>query len=135
MRDDERYVIDLCDSILKQKAHRQHRFDFLRGDTGRRLPVDAYYPKLNLVIEFHERQHIEKSPFFDRRNTVSGVSRGLQRKIYDQRRRKLLSKHGLKLIEFLITEFPHRNKRRLSRIPEEDKIIVREKLRRYMKKA
>jgi len=52
---DESYVIDLCDEVLKLKAHRQHRFDFLKGDSGTRLPVDAYYPSLNLVIEFKER--------------------------------------------------------------------------------
>ena len=46
---DEDYVIDLCDEVLKEKALRQHCFDFLRGDSrkggkpGRKLPVDAYY--------------------------------------------------------------------------------------------
>ena len=40
---DEHYVIDLCDEVLGLKASRQHRFDFLKGDTGVRLPVDAYY--------------------------------------------------------------------------------------------
>src|SRR5271163_234983 len=36
MRDrDESYVIDLCDRVLRLKANRQHRFDFLRGDSGR----------------------------------------------------------------------------------------------------
>ena len=45
---DESYIIDICDQLLEQKAKRQHRFEFLRGDPGRngrtaRLPVDAYY--------------------------------------------------------------------------------------------
>jgi len=48
---DEHYVIDLCDELLGVPAERQYRFDFLRGDTGVSLPVDAYYPDLNLVIE------------------------------------------------------------------------------------
>ena len=43
---DEYYVIDLCDEVLGRKASRQHRFDFLTGDTGKRLPVDAYYEEL-----------------------------------------------------------------------------------------
>lgn len=38
---DESYVIDLCDEVLGIKASRQHKFDFLTGDTGHRLPVDA----------------------------------------------------------------------------------------------
>ena len=98
-KSDESYVIDLCDEVLRLKAIRQHRFDFLRGDSGTRLPVDAYYPTLNLVIEFRERQHTEAVRFFDRRQTVSGVGRGGQRKIYDQRRRDLLPKHGMRLVE------------------------------------
>ena len=49
-KSDESYVIDLCDEVLKQKAFRQHRFDFLKGDSGTKLPVDAYYSSLNLVI-------------------------------------------------------------------------------------
>lgn len=48
---DEAYILDICDTLLKQKGLRQHRFDFLRGDSGVKLPVDAYYPTLNLVIE------------------------------------------------------------------------------------
>ena len=40
---DESYVIDLCDLVLGLRAKRQHRFDFLRGDSGRSHPVDAYY--------------------------------------------------------------------------------------------
>jgi hypothetical protein len=40
-----------------------HRFDFLRGyptprlPIGSKLPVDAYYPEANLVLEFRESQH------------------------------------------------------------------------------
>lgn len=63
---DESYVIDLCDEVLRQKALRQFRFDFLRGDSGTKLPVDAYYPSLNLVIEFKEKQHTEEVKFFDK---------------------------------------------------------------------
>ncbi len=73
---DEFYVIDLCDEVLGLKASRQHTFDFLRGDgtPGRRLLVDAYYPELNLVVEYRERQHSESVAFFDKKNAVSGVN-------------------------------------------------------------
>ncbi|MFG1277879.1 hypothetical protein [Xanthobacter autotrophicus] len=89
-RSDEAYVIDLCDRILGLKAHRQWRFPFLLGDPGRsgrraRLPVDAYYPELGLVMEYHERQHDEPVPFFDRRITAAGIPRGEHRRIYDER--------------------------------------------------
>jgi hypothetical protein len=45
--------------------------------------------------------------FFDRRQTVSGMDRGEQRKLYDQRRRDVLPKHSIKLIEFGYDDFEH----------------------------
>ena len=61
---DEYYVIGLCNEVLGQTASQQHRFEFLRGDTGCKLPVDAYYEQLNLVVEYCETQHTEAAPFF-----------------------------------------------------------------------
>ena len=63
---DELYVIRLCNEVLGVDASRQHTFDFLRGDgnPGKPLPVDAYYEKYNLVIEYYENQHSESVPFF-----------------------------------------------------------------------
>ena len=121
---DESYVIDLCDEVLKQKAIRQHRFDFLRGDAGTRLPVDAYYPKTNLVIESRERQHTEEVKFFDRKQTVSGMGRGEQRKLYDQRRREVLPKHGIKLIELDYDDFEHNGRKKLVRNKEKDLKVI-----------
>lgn len=102
---DESYVVDLCDELLKRKALRQHRFDWLLGDPGStgaraKLPVDAYYPDLGLVVEYRERQHDEPTPFFDKvhRLTVSGVHRGVQRRLYDERRERKLPAHGLRLV-------------------------------------
>lgn len=127
---DESYVIDLCDEVLKQKALRQHRFDFLKGDSGTRLPVDAYYPSLNLVVEFKERQHTEDVNFFDKRQTVSGMGRGEQRKLYDQRRRDELPKHGIKLIELDYSEFEHSRGKKLVRNREEDLKVIGKKLKK-----
>ena len=131
-KSDENYVIDLCDTLLKVKALRQHRFDFLNGDSGRKLPVDAYYPKLNLVIEFKERQHTEVVKFFDRRQTVSGVGRGEQRKIYDQRRRDILPENGIALIELNYDEFGHFASKRLLRKTEKDIQVIEKKLKSFL---
>lgn len=125
---DESYVVDLCDDVLKSKAIRQHRFDFLRGDSGTKLPVDAYYPTLNLVIEFKERQHTEAVKFFDRRETVSGVGRGEQRKLYDQKRRDILPKNGIRLIEFDYSEFQHTKGKKLVRDKTEDLRVIKKRL-------
>ncbi len=99
---DEAYVIDLCDALLSEHASRQHRFDWLVGDPGRdgrrrSLPVDAYYAEHRLVIEYRERQHDEPVAHFDKPNalTVSGVHRGIQRRIYDDRRAVEIPAHGL----------------------------------------
>lgn len=129
-KSDESYVIDLCDEVLKQKGLRQHRFDFLRGDSGTQLPVDAYYPSLNLVIEFKERQHTEEVKFFDKRLTVSGIGRGEQRKLYDQRRRDELPKQGIKLIELDYSDFAHTRGKKLMRNREDDLKVVIKKLKK-----
>ena len=128
MLKDEAYVIDLCDEVLKRRASRQHRFDFLCGDTGRKLPCDAYYPDLHLVIEYRERQHTEETPFFDQRPTVSGVPRGDQRRLYDQRRRDVLPKNGFELVELSVEEFAHHRGKRLKRERDKDAAIVRSRL-------
>jgi hypothetical protein len=66
-QNDESYIIDLCDEVLMENAIRQYRFDFLRGDTGVKLPVDAWYPKLKLVIEYRERQNTEAVVFLTKK--------------------------------------------------------------------
>lgn len=124
---DEAYVIDLCDEVLGLKASRQHRFEFLKGDTGIPLPVDAYYKDLDLVIEYYERQHTEEVKFFDKRMTASGVTRGEQRKIYDERRKEILPKHGIKLIVISYTEFGESKK--LKRNRQNDLMIVKKILK------
>ena len=130
---DEAYILDLCDEVLKQQGLRQHRFDFLRGDTGVKLPVDAYYPALNLVVEYMERQHSEPVKFFDRRETVSGMSRGEQRKKYDALRQTELPQQGINLELFSYADFEHNGAKRLLRNRERDFGIIKKKLTKYIK--
>lgn len=130
---DEAYIIDLCDRVLGIPASRQRRFPFLTGDPGKRgicrhLPVDAYYPPLRLAIEYRERQHSEPVPFMDRRQTVSGCSRGEQRRRYDERRRVVLPQHGIRLVELDYAMFAHDSRKRLRRDMEADEAIIRAKL-------
>ena len=137
---DEYYVLDLCDKVLGFISHRQHKFDFLLGDPNKKgvtakLPVDSYYPDLNLVIEYRERQHTESVSFFDKpsRMTVSGVHRGEQRKIYDERRRIILPINNIDLIEISFTDFKHNRQKRIIRNPEQDLEIVKQKLHKYLR--
>lgn len=136
---DEAWIIDICDEVLGKTASRQHRFPFLLGDsgsTGRRasLPVDAYYPDLRLVIEYHERQHTQRVALFDDRSTVSGVPRGEQRRRYDDYRRTLLPKHGYQLLIFDYAEFDHTRAGRLARNGR-DREIVTTRLQKFLDDA
>jgi hypothetical protein len=130
---DESYVIDLCDEILGHKATRQHRFDFLRGDPsskrprGTKLPVDAYYADLALVIEYRERQHTKPIPHFDKPHvmTVSGCDRGIQRRIYDQRRRDVLRTNGIELLEVECSLLARGSGHKLKRSRSHDLAVLR----------
>lgn len=104
-RRDETYALGLCDQVLGLNSVREAKFDWLLGDPGRdgrcrKLPVDAYWPELGLVVEFWERQHEQSVPFFDKPDqlTVSGVPRCAQRALYDQRRLELIPRHNLSLV-------------------------------------
>jgi len=125
---DEHYVIDLCDEVLKLKGSRQHRFDFLRGDANTKLPIDVYYPRLNLVIEFAEVQHTKPVKHFDKPNvmTVSGVHRGIQRRIYDERKKEVLPRHRIKLIEIPFHLFNCTSRDKIIRNPKTDLKIIRQ---------
>jgi hypothetical protein len=136
---DEHYIIDLCDVVLKSKASRQHRFDFLLGDPNikgncAKLPVDAFYDKYNLVIEYREKQHFESVKFFDKpdRLTVSGVHRGQQREIYDLRRNQILPKHKIDLIVFQYTDFNFDRSKKIIRDTAFDTKVIRQKLKKYL---
>lgn len=130
---DEHYVLDLCDEILGESGLRQSTFDWLRGDPspsrplGTKLPVDGFWAALEFVVEFQEEQHSKVSPFFDRRETVSGVNRGEQRRLYDERKRLLIPKHGLRLVVIEKSAFVVKRKR-IVRDPARDKAVVREYL-------
>jgi hypothetical protein len=131
---DEHYIIGLCDQVLGERALRGHRFDFLRGDPGKhgsaRLPVDAFYEHRNLVVEYYERQHCEAVPHFDKpdRITVSGVSRGEQRRVYDERRRTVLPQHGVDLIVLKYNQFSVNSNGKLRRLTSGDLIVIKSAL-------
>lgn len=126
MASDETYILDICDRLLGMAGVRQHRFDFLLGlpslKTGKvaRLPVDAYYPAKKLVIEYHERQHSEEVPFFNKRTTASGMKRGEQRALYDTFRVELLPANGLRLLVLKFSDFEVDSQGRLRRGKDEE---------------
>lgn len=91
------------------------------------LPVDGYWPDLQVVVEFQEEQHSQPSPFFDRRQTISGMGRGEQRRRYDERKRTLIPEHGLKLVVIEKSAFSLKS-RRIARDRTRDLQVVRRHL-------
>ncbi|MFE9965426.1 hypothetical protein [Streptomyces sp. NPDC005525] len=129
---DEAYVIDLCNEVLGETALAQHKFDWLLGDPdtkGRRakLPVDAYWPGHQLVIEYRELQHDRPVPHFDKpdRLTVSGVHRGEQRALYDARRDTEIPAHRLRLVVVRPADLDADSRGRLRRNADADIAALR----------
>jgi hypothetical protein len=127
---DETYVIDLCDEVVGLKSLRGHRFEFLVGDPDKRgrrhtLPVDAFYPTLMLVVEYHECQHSESVPFFDRKIVAPGVTRGERRRKYDLLREEVLPPRGITLIKLEYREFEHNSSKRLHRVVKDRSVIAK----------
>jgi hypothetical protein len=132
-KSDEAYVIDLCDKFLGIKAYRQQKFDFLVGDlhkdgkTKTQLPVDAYYAELKTVVEFQRNE----DPDFDNENkkqnkkTVSGMTRGEQRKRYDERKAKVLPMNGIKFIILHASDFKCDVYNKLMRNLESDMKVIK----------
>jgi hypothetical protein len=101
------YVIELLADILGEEPEREARYGWALGDlsqkTGRRvrLPFDAVWESLRLIVEVDEDQHRRAVEFWDKpdRLTVSGVDRGQQRRIYDLRKRAATRENGYRVVE------------------------------------
>ncbi|MFC2023624.1 HIT family protein [Chloroflexota bacterium] len=131
---DEKYILDLVAEVLVEPDYRwQHRFPTLVGDVGkdgrrRPLPVDGYFPRHRLIVEYWEVQHSAPVPIMDEGLTVSGVSRGHQRRLYDQRRQQWADAQGLKLVILDYRGFDTDEGGRLRRQSVRDRQIVAEAL-------
>ena len=135
---DDYYLINLCDELLDQSASRQHKFGFILGDMHKdeksrtALPVDAYYRKANLVLEFLKIEDETMELGKPGRKTVSGVDRTEQRKIYAQRKRKGLKAKDIPLIEVDFNAFELDKEHKLVRNKEEDIKILKNLLKDYI---
>ena len=132
---DEKYILDLVAEILLEPDYRwQHRFSTLVGDPAsdgkrRPLPVDGYFPRHRLIVEYWETQHSAPVPIMDDGMTVSGVSRGHQRRLYDQRRQSWANANNLQLVILDHRGFACDNQGRIKRDPQQDRRIVANALR------
>ena len=131
---DEKYILDLAAEVLAEPDYRwQHRFPTLLGDPGvdgRRhpLPVDGYFPRHRLIVEYWEKQHSAPVPIMDEGMTVSGVSRGKQRRLYDERRQAWAEANGLRLVILDYRGFETDEQGRLQRDAARDRQLVADAL-------
>lgn len=59
-----KYVLNIANSILNEKPKLEHTFDWLVNPrTNKKLRVDAFYQKNNLIIEVDGRQHFDSKCF------------------------------------------------------------------------
>lgn len=127
---DEKYVLDLLRECLNENYEWQKRFDTLRGDSGKngrrmKLPVDAYFPISNIIVEYKEKQHFQTVNIMDKRMTISGVNRGEQRKIYDTRKEKWAKDNNIKFLVVPYHSLKHDRNGRLLRHKNEDIVVIR----------
>jgi hypothetical protein len=117
---DEYYVVTLFNEVLKEEGLWQHRFPWLKGSTGRPLRVDAYYPRHNLIVEYHEVQHTSPVPIMDKRMTTSGIPRSEQRAMYSKLRRDGAAENGIRFVEIHYHQLDAKPSGKLRRNRDED---------------
>lgn len=130
---DEYYLVSLCNELLKQEASRKHTFDTLVGNLHKKgkgrtkLPLDAYYEDLKLVIEFFKRDNeIEE---LDEKEQA----RVAQITYYNELKKKAISKKKLHLIEINYASFERDEANKLIRNTENDSATLEGILKRFIK--
>ena len=132
---DEKYILDLVAEVLAEPEYRwQHRFPTLLGDPGpdgrrKPLPVDGYFPRHRLIVEYWERQHSAPVPIMDEGPIISGMSRGHQRRHYDRRRQEWADANDMRFVILDYRGFATDPEGRLQRDSIRDRTIVAEALR------
>lgn len=134
-REAQQYVTNLLEDLMGP-AEIEKRFDWARGDSrdpnrrGVPLPFDAVWEGRKLIVEIDERQHGESVGFFDKPDvmTVSGVHRGEQRRLYDERKVRLARDHGYTVVRIPASAISMHG-RSLARNRDVDRPVIVEILR------
>ncbi len=130
---DEFYLVNLCDELLEQKASRKHTFDTLVGNLHKRgkgrtkLPLDAYYGDLKLVIEFSREDEV-----FEELDSKQ-QARMIQIQRYNQLKKKAILNKELRLMEIKYASFECDETNKLIRNAENDKLVLRDMLKDFLK--
>ena len=94
-----RSAIVISQILHGAKYEMETTWDWLVTDYGTMLYADIYFPKYNLVVEYHGQQHFIFPNFFHKTKKAfdDAVNRDLLKK-------KLLLSHGIKFIEWRFDE-------------------------------
>ena len=139
LKNDEAYIIDLCDTLLEKKAYRKKKFEFLQGDYHKdgesktKIPVDAYYEDLSLAILYQGNYSpSETSNKKEDRLTVSGMNRADQRERYHKRKILALPKNGIKVINVSYNNFPYDDEFKIERDTDRDTETLKDLLKDFL---
>ncbi len=129
---DEYYLVNLCDELLQQKASRKHTFDTLVGNLHKRgkgrtkLPLDAYYEDLKLVLEFFRKDEVTEE--LDEKEQA----RKAQIKYYNELKKKAIRTKKLRLVEVNYALFECNDANKLIRNMENDTLVLKGILKDFM---
>lgn len=130
---DEYYLVNLCDEILGEEASRKHTFDSIVGNLHKRgkgrtkLPVDAYYEDLDLVIEFFKAQ-----PETQEELTEEEKARNEQITYYDELKKKRVLKMEFHFVEIKYSQFDLNASGELIRNTENDVSVLKNILQEFV---
>ena len=102
--DGEEVLFKIIRSVVGRCKVECHKtFDWLKNEKN--MHVDFYIPKYNLAIELQGRQHYEPVDFAGR--GMKWAKNELQKiQIRDKKKKNLLRRHGIKLIEIKYDDPP-----------------------------
>jgi len=129
---DEYYLVNLCDELLQQKASRKHTFDTLVGNLHKRgkgrtkLPLDAYYENLKLVLEFFRKNEITEELDEEEK------ARKAQIKYYNQLKKKAILTKKLRLVEINYASFECDAENKLVKNSESDRSVLKGILKDFL---
>ena len=88
---------EVADCLKSPKFHTEFTFDWMRNnETGFLMPVDAYFPEYNLIVEYHGPHHYEKDYWLNVGSKGVGLEE-IQRR--DLLKLNLAKENGLKIVE------------------------------------
>ncbi|QHI36909.1 hypothetical protein IMCC3317_22790 [Kordia antarctica] len=130
---DENYLLNICDELLGQEASRKHTFDTLVGNLHKRgkgrtkLPVDAYYKELKLVMEFFQ----QNKPFEELDEKEQ--ARITQIKYYDELKKEAVLAKSFRYMKINYAQFECDEANKLIRNTENDTLVLKEILKDFLK--